>query len=172
MKLWAFILCVLLLLGLSAGGYVGYNLVKISVEDVKISSLESVSVGTFTISGAIQLKNPSLVSVPLKSGQYTITLEDGNTELGHGTIDSTTISANSVSNLPFKQTINWMPASEALLRLALKEHVYGWVKGTLVIDIFGVQQLSLPFEQRIDLSGYIKSLKRGIVQDLVKSVMQ
>ncbi len=167
MKIIGFLISLILLSGLCTGGYAGYQALQTHIEDSKITSITPNTDG-FTIQGILTLLNPGWLTLPLQKGEYTVILESGE-ELGKGTIDGKPIPPG-LSELPFQQEVKWTPSGALLLQLAIKEHVYATIKGTLTLDIFGVYQIHLPFEQRIDLAQYIQALKKNIVQNVVKTV--
>ncbi len=166
MKTWGFIVSILLLAILSGGGYAGYQALQTHIEDSKVTSITPAQEG-FVINGKITVQNPSWITIPLEQGVYTVKLESGE-ELGKGIIEGKPIPPGRTA-LEFQQEMKWIPSSTLLLQLALKEHVYATIQGTLTMDVFGIHTINLPFEQRIDLAPYVQTLKKDIV-DRVKDL--
>ncbi|MEK6964522.1 MAG: LEA type 2 family protein [Nanoarchaeota archaeon] len=168
MKALGFTICILILLVLCAAGYAGYQALQTHIEDSKVTSVTPAQEG-FAINGKITVNNPGWLTIPLKQGEYTIKLENGE-DLGKGTIEGKPIPPGRTA-LEFQQEMKWAPSGNTLIQLVLKEHVYANIKGTITLDFFGIQQLTLPFEQRIDLAEYVQTLRKGIV-DNVKSLIK
>ncbi|HLD05544.1 MAG TPA: LEA type 2 family protein [Candidatus Nanoarchaeia archaeon] len=170
MKALGFTISLIVLVILSIAGYIGYQAFNTGIEEAKVTSITPNSEG-FTIAGTLAVHNPSWVPIPVRSGAYKIYLEGSNELIGEGTIDGKTLTAGETTILSFQQEMKWTPSGSLLLQLALKEHVYANFKGTITLDFFGIQQLDLPFEQRIDLAEYVQALKKNII-DNVKSLAQ
>ena len=168
MKILGFIICLVLLVALSGGGYTGYQALQTHIENSQITSVTPSSEG-FILNGQITVENPSWLTLPLQSGEYTVTLESGE-ELGKGVIEGRPIPPGT-SELTFQQEMKWVPSADLLMRLMLKEHVYANVKGTITLDLFGLKQITLPFEQRIDLAQYVQAMKKNIIQNAAKAVL-
>lgn len=169
MKTWGFTLSILLLAVLCVLGYIGYQAFNTGIEETKVTSITPGPEG-FTMSGTLAVRNPSWIGLPLQSGEYKIIMEDSNEVLGTGTIEGKTLPPNQVTNLIFQQEMKWVPSGTTLMQLLLKEHVYAHVKGTITLDLFGLKQITLPFEQRIDLAQYVQAMKKNIVQNAAKAI--
>jgi LEA14-like dessication related protein len=144
------------------------QLEKVSIEKFDLSEIKDISLDSFTLDGNIFLKNPSTLSVPIKSIDYQFILEETGEIIGTGETSSFFLEKEKTTPVYFEQKINWIPAGQAALETITKDSVYMLVKGNIYIDLPKVKEYAIPFEKKVDIKPYTDQFLSNYVSEEVQ----
>jgi len=129
---------------------------QVSLEEFELTGITDLDANSFTFSGNLFLKNPSSVSVPIKSITYDIILKENNEVISSGTIPPVLIQYKTITKVPIEQEVKWVPTAQLFVELLKKEKVYVIVKGKIRLDVPKLEEYEIPFEKEMDINDYIR----------------
>lgn len=139
-------------------GYFIKDIRYISLEDMKVVSMENVTFSSFDLIGYFLIKNPSQLNIPVKDITYDISLKDTGEILSTGYIPSFILKNQSLTNIPFSNNVKWVPAAHLLLQFVDEEQVFVVINGNIRVDIPKVEEYKIPFRKEYDIKPYVNKL--------------
>ncbi len=147
--------------------YFGWGLQNASLEEFRLNGIKDITTDSFTFDGTLFVKNPSDISIPVKSVKYVVIVKETGEVIGEGDVGEFTLEKQVVSKIPFTQEIKWVPTAELALDLITKDEVYVIVRGNLTLDIRKVEEYQIPFEAEQDIRSFVEQfVPLDITEDL------
>ena len=163
-KRWIIPVVILVILIICAAGYIAYYFyafTQLKITDVDVAKLEDFSLKGFTFSGYIDMYNPNLISVKIRSIEYSIVFEPTDQALSAGVLNGTVLPSKEITRVPFKKSINWAPALSLVLQLATSQEPANIVFSG---QVFVTEKITLPFIYKIDLRPYFDKYAREYIE--------
>ncbi len=136
--------------------FLGKDLQKVSLEKFEITGIEKITTDSFTLNGNLYLKNPSKLSIPIKTIEYTVILKEKQQTLSSGTLAGFTLEKNMITKAPFSEQIKLLPTSTLAIELITKDKVFITIKGKIIVDLPEINKYEIPFETEIDMKEVLK----------------
>lgn len=146
----------------------GWGLTNVSMEETRITGIDSISTDSFTLSGELVMNNPALISVNVESADYDLVLRSNGEVIGEGTIDGWTLEPGT-SETSFTHQTNWRPTAGMAAELLTKDQVYVDMKGNATVSKFGFSY-TLPFEEEFDIKAYVNQFVPEGASDTARQV--
>ena len=159
MKIWtklvmfAILLVVVLILFFSLR-----SLKKPEIEKFELTEISNINVNGFTINGNLHIRNDNKISIPIENITYYVSLKESDEVITDGEIDTVTLRAKDVTVVPTEFAVNWKPSARLLINMLLEDEVIAVVTGEVALNIKGLENYKLSFEEEIDIKEYIRNL--------------
>jgi LEA14-like dessication related protein len=130
----------------------------VSVDRVRITGIENVGQGSFTLMGEITIRNDGRFAVDISGVPYTVTLRETGDVLAQGELAAFTLPAHAQTTVPFTASISYKGSATAIAALLLKERVDADLAGTANVALPGGLSYGVPFTQAIDLKAQLRQM--------------
>lgn len=162
------VLAVLIVCATGGFAYYMYALTQLKITDIDIDAISDFSLKGFTLSGYVDMYNPSFIAIKTKRVEYSIVFEPTSQVLSSGILDGTRLPSKEIKRVPFQKNINWAPALSLILRLAASKEPANVV---FTGNVFVTEKIKLPFAYKIDLRPYIETYARDYIESQKESVV-
>lgn len=132
--------------------YSTYAVRHVAIKNFTAESIQFTQTG-FVAGGRLIVENPSLISVDIKSINYTVKLERTNQTLGTGLVLGKKIRAKSTADFVFNHEISWQPTAELAYQLITANETFIVITGT--VKVSENPEINLPFEKKVDIKPYV-----------------
>jgi LEA14-like dessication related protein len=136
--------------------FYAYSASKVEVRDVRFIEAGNISLEGVDVLGAVELYNGGLIPVSVEKIDYKMILEHNEMELARGVINGGVIPAGGSVNYTISTHVSWKPTADLASSLLSGEGTYAKIQGTVYLNKLWFIDVSLPFEYRMDLGGYVK----------------
>ncbi len=162
---------IIILLVLALIAFLGYGLTNVNVENVRITGVESVSTTSATFNAELTLSNPAYLSLPVRHGAYTVSLNRSGTVLGSGTIPPFTLDSRTDTTTPFSHEVTWQATGELGQALLTQERVLIDITGNATIPLL-VTGYTAPFSHQFDLKQYVREQLQNRARSIADALQE
>lgn len=146
-------LIAVLILGLGVFIYLNYP--EITIDGFEQNSI-TFQQDSFIINADLLVMNKGIIPIKFKQAEYDVYLESNNIKLGDGFVPGKKLNAGEITQLNINQKLNWTPTLELVLDILDKGNTNIIIKGKIVIFTIGKSEVSVPFQEQIDIEEYLE----------------
>lgn len=171
-KRWLIPVAVIVIILLAVAGYFGYYFYALSqlrITGVHVDRLSEFNLQGFSFAGAVDLYNPSLISVTVEKIDYRIIFEPTQQILSVGSIPEKAVPARNTTSIPFSKSIRWAPAVSMILELATSDQPVNIV---IVGDVVISESVHLPFVYKLDVRDYLRQYAEQYYESQKESAVE
>jgi hypothetical protein len=160
-KIISWIISFIVICLLIYGGLYAYSLSKIEVVNVRVDSLQDVSLSGFTLGGEIDVYNGGVLKVSVSQITYSLDIDGSEKQLTSGIIKGAEIPAKDTVSFLFSSRVNWTPTAEIAWNLITPGKTYATLSGTVYAADLGFIYIKTHFEKKVDLEDYISQFAKN-----------
>lgn len=150
------------------GGLYVYSLYQVEVSDLRVGSIQDISLSGFTLGGELDVYNGGLIGVEISKIDYSLVLDETGDSLASGSVQGGKISAKKTASFSFSNKIDWVPTAELAKNLIKSGKTYATLSGIVYMDL-GIVDIKKPFrEEKIDLEEYVRQFIIAEVEDAIE----